>query len=109
MVHTLSCRAQCGSSVVHPRRYPTSTYSRSESEPLTAHGKVTDEIPYQRDELDDGRDQGQERRVKLGEQLLAVLLTISKSDLHTPTAKYIVMKIEPKYAAVNGRRGPETK
>ncbi len=52
-------------SVVHPRGDAVSREAAGEPQPRRAHGEVGDHVPQQRDELHDGRDEGQYRLVQL--------------------------------------------
>jgi len=51
--------------VVHPSRDSVSGESCSESQARRAHGEVADEIPKERDNLSDGRQEGQDSVVEL--------------------------------------------
>jgi hypothetical protein len=53
------------SSIVHPRGHAVSGEAAGEAQPRRAHGEVGDHVPQQRDELDDGGDEGQDRLVQL--------------------------------------------
>jgi len=52
-------------SIVHPRRDSASGESCSKPQTRRAHGEVADEIPEQRDDLDDSRQEGQDGAVEL--------------------------------------------
>lgn len=52
-------------SLVHPSCQPSAADSGREAQTLAAHGKVRDEVPDESDELDDGRDEGEEGALEL--------------------------------------------
>lgn len=49
----------------HPIRHPLRSEPTHVLQPRAAHGEVTDQIPNQRGELEDGRDEGEEGGVEL--------------------------------------------
>jgi hypothetical protein len=65
-----------------------------------------------RAEGEDDRQQDSRRpdhKQKMGRTKKKQLQKKRGKKVHTPIAKYNVSAIDPKYAAVNGSRGPETK
>lgn len=52
-------------SLVHPSRQSPAADSGGEAQTLASHGEVGDEVPDESDELDDGRDEGEEGALEL--------------------------------------------
>ena len=52
-------------SVGHPRRHSVGAEAGGEAQAGAAHGEIADQIPQQRRELHEGRDQGEEGAVEL--------------------------------------------
>lgn len=59
------------SSFVHPGRDATGAKPSGESQASRSHREVADEIPHQGDDLNDGRDQCQNRTLELRETLVS--------------------------------------